>query len=115
MAAKPSDTVAVKVRIKEKLRRDLEAEAKRDGISVNAAIDRRLNRTLIDDMIMAFINRAAKEAAAEYSKVMAEHISNLMGDVAKEFADIRKAQAQTDRMLSLHELIINPKKEDSNG
>jgi hypothetical protein len=45
MAAKPTDIVAVKVRIREDLRRQLASEAKRFGHSLNKEIERRLHRS----------------------------------------------------------------------
>jgi hypothetical protein len=120
MAAKPTETVAVKVRMKERLRRDLEVEANRDGISVNAAIERRLNRTLIDDKVMDIIQKVAKETsdytADRFAKAMFDNILKQSREIAGQFAKVDTRLDQIDRLLSLHELILNAKKGDvSNG
>ena len=111
MAAKPTETVAVKVRMKEKLRRELEVEAKRDGISVNAAIERRLNRTLIDDKIRDIIAETSKQ----FRDAIVDHLHNLMMDKAGEFARLEGKIDQTNRVLNLHELILNAKKGDASN
>jgi hypothetical protein len=109
MAAKPTEIVAVKVRMKEKLRRELEVEAKRDGISVNAAIERRLNRTLIDDKVMDIIAKTASETSKQFVAAIIDHIHNLMRDTAGEIDRI-------NRTLNLHEAVLTAKKGDaSNG
>jgi hypothetical protein len=115
MAAKPTETVAVKVRMKEKLRRQLEVEAKRDGISVNAAIERRLNRTLIDDMIMEIIAKTASTTSKQFADTIGDHLHNLMMDKAGEFARLEDKIDQANRVLNLHELILNAKKGDASN
>jgi hypothetical protein len=116
MAAKPTEIVAVKVRMKEKLRRELEVEAKRDGISVNAAIERRLNRTLIDDKIMGIIAVTASTTSKQFTDAVIAHLNNLMMDKAGELARLENKIDQANRVLNLHELILNAKKGDeSNG
>jgi hypothetical protein len=106
MAAKPAETVAVKVRMKEKLRRELEVEAKRDGISVNAAIERRLNRTLIDDKVIDIITKTSMETSKQFADAIIDHISKLMMDKVGEFARLEDKIDQTNRVLNLHELIL---------
>jgi hypothetical protein len=110
---KPSERVAVKIRMKEAMRRGFEAEARRDGISVNAVIERRLGQALNDDKMTSVIFTAAKEAAKEavvgLGDLTIEHIDTVMKGVAAEVARI---EAKIDsRVLNLHELILSTKKE----
>jgi hypothetical protein len=108
MAAKPTEVVAVKVRMKEKLRRELQVEANRDDISVNAVIERRLNRTLIDDKIMDIIAKTASETSKQFAAAIIDHVHNLMRDTAVEIDRI-------NRTLNLHEAVLTAKKGESNG
>lgn len=108
MATKPTETVAVKVRMKEKLRRELEVEAKRDDISVNAAIERRLNRTLIDDKIMGIIEKTASDTSKQFAAAIVDHIHNLMRDTVGEIDRIK-------RTLDLHEAVLTAKKGDASN
>jgi hypothetical protein len=110
MATKPTEVVALKVRIREKTRRVLEVAAKKEGHSVNREIERRLERTLIDEGVQAVIDAAAGKAAAEFAKVMIEHIHNLMLDKAGEFARIDQTLDRIDRTLKLHEVILTQRK-----
>jgi hypothetical protein len=113
MAVKPTEVVAVKVRMKEKLRRELQVEAKRDGISVNAVIERRLNRSLIDDKVMDIIAVAAKAASAAVAEQVNERITNLIRAYDAEITRANQRILGIEHVQSLHELIL--KKGDSNG
>jgi len=63
MAAKPTDIVSVKLRMREALRRQMAADAKKAKHSINQEIVRRLERSyLADDMKLA-IQIAADQAA----------------------------------------------------
>jgi hypothetical protein len=114
MAAKPTETVAVKVRMKEKLRRELEIEGKRDGISVNATIERRLNRTLIDDKLMDIIRLAASETAKQCADEINSRIDNLMRAYNAEITRANERLSQVEHVQNLHEMIFK-KGEPSNG
>jgi hypothetical protein len=63
MAAKPTEVVAVKVRMREKLRRSLLAEAKTEGHSLNKEIEKRLQRSLNQSTVFELIELAAQRAA----------------------------------------------------
>jgi hypothetical protein len=75
MAKKPTDIVAVKVRMREKTRRFLEAAAKKEGHSLNKEIERRLERSLIDSTMVEVIKNTAANTAIEYSKIIAERLN----------------------------------------
>jgi hypothetical protein len=76
--AAPSDLVSVKVRMKESQRRIYQAEAERDGISINQVIERRLGRTLLDEKMTDLIERTSKAAAwDQYVVVKREMASQL--------------------------------------
>jgi hypothetical protein len=114
MAAKPADTIGIKVRMKESLRRKLKVEADRDGISVNAAIERRLNRTLIDDGILEIINQVADKVSTETANKLAIQIKDyLESRMMAERAALEFKIAQMERVQSLHEVIL--KKGGANG
>jgi len=100
--AAPSDLVSVKVRMKESQRRIYQAEADRDGISVNAAIERRLNRTLVDDKMADVITRAAIAAAAQCLATVRDELASQLRELEGRIGG---------HILNLHALIINPKKE----
>jgi hypothetical protein len=96
MAAKPTELVAVKVRLREKTRRLLEAAAKREGHgSVNREIERRLERSFLDEGNEALIQSAAATAVGEFAKV-----------IAREFGRIGQMLDRIDRTLKLHEVIL---------
>jgi hypothetical protein len=101
--AAPSDLVSVKVRMKESQRRIYQAEAERAGISINAAIERRLNRTLSDDAMEKVIKQAAEEAAKFYSKLVRAMVGKFLAEL----------EGRMDgRFLDLHALIIDSRKEN---
>jgi|SRR6267142_1933324 len=70
MAAKPTDVVAVKVRMREKLRRTLETAATKSGHSVNKEIERRLERSLRNDTLAEIIELAAQRAATAQTEAI---------------------------------------------
>jgi hypothetical protein len=105
--AKPSERVAIKVRMKEGMRRNFEAEAKRDGISVNQVIERRLNRTLFDDRLQEILDQVSEETAKKVVKAIA---GIMLGHVKDEIAALEALEARTDkRILNLHEAIHSTK------
>ena len=109
MPKKPSERIAMKIRMKEGLRRSFEAEAKRDGVSVNAAIERRLGQALTEDATKEFIRSTAKLTAMEMADSAEEHIDKLMKTV---IAEVSRIEAKIDsRILNLHEAIQTIKKE----
>ena len=109
MPKKPSERIAMKIRMKEGLRRSFEAEAKRDGVSVNAAIERRLGQALTEDATKEFIRSTAKLTAMEMADTTDARIDDLMKTVTAEFA---RLEARIDsRILNLHEAIQTMKKE----
>jgi hypothetical protein len=91
--AAPSDLVSVKVRMKESQRRIYQAEANRDGISVNQAIERRLNRTLLDERMTDVIERTAKAAAwdqyAVVKREMASQLRDLEGRIGSHILNLQ--------------------------
>jgi hypothetical protein len=70
MAAKPKEIVGVKVRMPEKLRRLLQAEAKREGLSLNKEIERRLLRSLARSTVFETIELAAQRAATAQTEII---------------------------------------------
>lgn len=109
MPVKPSDIVAVKVRMREKTRRLLEAEAKKAGHSVNQEIVRRIERSFNEQGIEALVQMTSAATASAVGKDLAsavvEHIHNLMRDITSEIGRL-------DRRLDLHELVMKAKKGD---
>jgi hypothetical protein len=114
MAAKPADTIGIKLQMKESLRRKFEAEAVRDGISVNAAMVRHLNRALIDDRMLEIINqvadKVANETAIKFSTQMRDYFESR---IAADRAAVNLKLAQMERLQALHEVIL--KKGGANG
>jgi ribosomal protein L18E len=109
MAAKPNEIIAVKVRMKAKTRRFLDAVAKKEGHSLNKEIAIRLERSLIDTTMIAVITDTAEKTAARFAREIIEHIHTLMRDTATEVHRI-------NRTLDLHDLVLKARKgEDRNG
>jgi hypothetical protein len=75
MARKPAETVKVQVRIREKLRKTLDDEAKKTGISLNREIERRLEKSLRDEGLTLLINTTAKATAVAYSRDLSERLN----------------------------------------
>jgi hypothetical protein len=75
MARKPTEVVAVTLRIREDLRRRLEREARRDGISLNAEMEKRLE----DSFDLANTGSLIRVL------VGGGFIANLLGAIAKVF------------------------------
>jgi hypothetical protein len=96
MAKKPK-LGALTVRLDDRTWKVLEADMKAGQLSsLNAAIQRRLNRTLIDDMVMDVINKAAFKAALEIQPMV----------LATVVDQLDKLESRIDsRFLNLHELI----------
>ncbi|MES5485930.1 hypothetical protein QMZ05_24520 [Bradyrhizobium sp. INPA03-11B] len=114
MAAKPTEVVAVKVRIREKTRRLLEAAANKEGHgSVNREIERRLERSFMDEAMSAVIDITAAKTAREFSSAIRDLVTDLMSDKAGEFDKIAQAIERIDRTLKLHEVILT--KGNENG
>jgi ribonucleotide reductase beta subunit family protein with ferritin-like domain len=109
MAAKPTETVVVNVRMREKTRRQLKAEADKEGHSLNKEIARRLERSFTEQVVTAIIQDTANKTAGKFAAEIIEHIHNLMRDTAGEVDRI-------NRTLNLHELVLNTiKGADRNG
>src|SRR5262249_7197940 len=79
--AAPSDLVSVKVRMKESQRRIYRDEAERDGVSINQAIERRLNRTLADDAMEKTIKRTAEVVVAQSCLMIDDIITKNLRDL----------------------------------
>jgi hypothetical protein len=87
------------VRLRETTYRMLEDDMKRDKLtSMNAAVQRRLDRTLIDDQLHDIISRVAgkvsSETAQQFTSIIRDHIHNLMRDVAGEMQHLRLEREQ---------------------
>jgi hypothetical protein len=86
---KPRETVQINLRIKEELRRKLEAEATRMGQSMNGVI--------IDRIELSFRNQQLRDIdqIARDLKVAAEqqHTKNLLGDLVRDVEALTKALA----------------------
>jgi hypothetical protein len=109
MAAKLTEVVAVKVRMREKTRRFLDSVAKKEGHSLNKEIEKRLERSLIDTTMIEVINSTAEKTADRFAAAIIDLIHNLMRDTAGEIDRI-------NRTLNLHEAVLTAKKGDaSNG
>jgi hypothetical protein len=66
MAKRPaSDTVQVKVRMREDLRRKLEREADRRGLTINAEILRRLDLSFVSEARLDSLSEAAAKEIVE--------------------------------------------------
>jgi hypothetical protein len=115
MPKKPADLIAVKVRLRERTRRNLEAEAKRNGVSVNMEIVNRVERSFSEQAITAVIADTANKTAEKFAAAIIEHVHNLMRDTAGELQKIGLRLDQTDRVLNLHELVLNARKGDSSN
>jgi hypothetical protein len=88
------------IRLHESTYQVLLDDIKRDGLpSMNAAIERRLNRTLIDDKMISIVKATATATASEYSRMIADHIHVLMKDMVEELERLQ-TQAVTDRRIA---------------
>ena len=65
MARKPSDIVQPNLRIREELRRRLETEAKKRGVSLNAEMNHRLEQSFDYDARVV-LDGVAKDMAAQW-------------------------------------------------
>ncbi|MEH2569781.1 hypothetical protein [Bradyrhizobium sp. AZCC 2289] len=84
MARKPSDLVQVKFRITERLRRLIEAEAKKNKRTQAQEMVQRLEKSFADDVLSRdwSLHREATQFQAEALKKIAEHIGR--PDIAAE-------------------------------
>jgi hypothetical protein len=95
----PHGAPAMSVRLLDHTYKMLQQDMHRDGLpSLNAAIQRRLDRTLIDDHVRDVVNEAARrtssETAQQFTSIIRDHIDNLMRDVAGEMQHLRLEREQ---------------------
>lgn len=97
MARKPTDVVQTGLRIREALRRRLEAAAAKRGISFNGEAASRLERSFEEDAARSIDIIASDMAAVweRYSK--AQHAANKLGDLMRAAEALLHATAGVDR------------------
>jgi predicted nucleic acid-binding Zn-ribbon protein len=84
MARKPTDIVQPNLRIRESLRRQLEREAKKHGVSLNQEMTHRLMRSFEEDAKRT-IDIIASDLAAIHDRVSkANHKANMLGDLTRD-------------------------------
>lgn len=98
MAAKPTDVVGVTVRIREKLRRSLEVEAKRQGRSMNKEIESRLQGSLNRSAIDQVIELAAQRAVTAQTEAIMARLNAIFAILggAEYVADQKAKGGNTD-------------------
>jgi hypothetical protein len=105
MARKPTDTVQLKLRFSEALRRRLERAAAREGRSMNAEIIHRLERTLaIDDSgaatnMLDFLRQLGVDVNKANERDVAIALTNAMGRAGWIFRlpdPVEEAKARKD-------------------
>jgi hypothetical protein len=83
MAAKPTEVVAVKVRMRERTRRSLADAAKKEGHSLNKEIEKRLERSLNSSSMLELIKQAATLTAKQQSKIVIDRLDTVLGLLAR--------------------------------
>jgi hypothetical protein len=83
MAAKPTEVVAVKVRMREKTRRSLVAVAKKEGHSLNREIEKRLERSLNQETMIEMMKHIALITAKQQSKIMIDRLDTVVALLAR--------------------------------
>jgi hypothetical protein len=83
MAVKPTEVVAVKVRMRERTRRSLADAAKKEGHSLNKEIEKRLERSLNSSTMLELIKQAASLTAKEQSKIVIDRLDTVLGLLAR--------------------------------
>lgn len=102
MARKPTDIVAPNLRIRESLRQRLEKAAKRHGISINAEMVFRLNKSFEQDDLLT-IQRTAQEMA---------RYGQMLHAIRKQSDLLRASQALIDAIMSGNSTTIRPAVEE---
>jgi len=67
--------VKVQVRLKDKLRQQLDDAASKAGLSLNREIERRLEKSLRDEGLTLLIKTTAKATAVAYSRDLSERLN----------------------------------------
>lgn len=101
---KVTDTAQMNLRLKESLRKKVEIEAKKNGVSLNQELVRRLERTFVDQGVEALIRSTALAVANEVNKNVLGHLDGVIDEFNRIY-----------QLLGKPELVIKVKGESDNG
>lgn len=108
MARKPTEIAAVKIRVRESLRRNLAAEGKKAGRSLNQEMVRRLEQSFNQQGIEAIVESTALRVARELLVDQERTMRAVLGEMADAFNRVH-------RRLGMEDLFIDLKQEQGNG
>jgi hypothetical protein len=99
MARKPSDTVQLKLRFSERLRRRLVREAKKNGVSLNTEIVNTLERAFhqSDDLIKARAQMFAEALGDDIADGIAKYVANKRAATEQEIAEFAFKKTEEDQ------------------
>jgi len=84
MARKPTDTVHLRLRFDERLRRRIEKAAEQNAQSMNAEIVARLEHSFQQEDIKANVLNPLREALADYSRALDAKFDRLKQDLKRK-------------------------------
>jgi hypothetical protein len=96
------------VRLRESTWRLLENDMKQyDLTSMNQAVQRRLDESVAKESLVAVAELAAQNTALQHTRIIVDHINNLMSDLAGEMQHLR-AEREHDRraIVDLQQALI---------
>jgi hypothetical protein len=94
---KPTDYAQMNLRLRESLRKKIEFEAKKNGLSLNSELVRRLERTFVEQGIEAVIQQTALRVAMQ----IAAPLEGSLKDVADALHDVGVKLNWLERTINL--------------
>ncbi|MGM4870681.1 toxin-antitoxin system HicB family antitoxin [Bradyrhizobium sp. 956_D2_N1_5] len=98
---KVTDTAQMNLRLKESLRKKVEIEAKKNGVSLNQELVRRLERTFVDQGVEALIQSTAMAVAQAVKNEINNGIVTHLDGVIDEFNRIYGVLGRPDLMIEV--------------
>jgi hypothetical protein len=112
--AKKERPAGLTIRLRENTWKVLEHDMKKDGLpSINAAIQRRLDRTLIDENIQGIMDQVAEKTAKRCMAELIDYITKLQLDHKNERAELEGRIYSRDQLLDISMAFIKQLKGDS--
>jgi hypothetical protein len=90
------------VRLRESTWKLLEREAKKNGISVNAAIQSRLDRTVLSEIEELRLEQISSQTARKFADALIDYVTGLSKDFQEEIIKLHR-HADADRLVSHHQ------------